>query len=82
MVSNPQMEKVLARDVKPYEWALWCSIADGEPFANDIVSSHPSECGTHLWLMLDSHHFIRAEPDEELELIPLLLLAEEASESK
>lgn len=68
---HPETKKVKARDVKPYEWALWCSIMGSEPFANDIVSVHPSECGAYLWFMLDSHNFLKATPDEELELIPL-----------
>lgn len=67
----PKTQKVKARDVKPYQWAFWCSIMGGEPFANEIVSAHPSECGAYLWLMLDSHNFYKASPDDELDLIPV-----------
>lgn len=36
MSDAPEMRKVLARDVVQYEWAIWCSIEDGEPFANVV----------------------------------------------
>lgn len=74
---KPVTEQVLARDVVPYEWAQWCSIEDSLPFSNDVVSVRPSDCGTYLWFMLETWNFFKAKPDEELELIPLLPLAEE-----
>lgn len=75
MSIKPETERVIARDVKPYEWAQWCSIAGGPPFANDIVSVKPADDGVHLWFMLDSFNFMKVKPDDVLELIPLLPLA-------
>jgi hypothetical protein len=70
MSDAPEMRKVLARDVVPYEWALWCSIEDGEPFANAIESVKWSDDGQHLWYLLGTHNFYKADPDKELELVP------------
>jgi hypothetical protein len=75
-----ETERIAARDVRPYEWAQWCSIGGGEPFANDIVSVRPTECGRYLSFMLDTFNFFKATPDEVLELIPKLPLAEECEE--
>jgi hypothetical protein len=71
MVTKPETVRVQARNVVPYRYALWCRIEGGKPFANEIVGKRPSDNGTHLWLMLDSHNFIKAEPDEWLELVPI-----------
>lgn len=68
---KPEVVRVRAGDVEPYEWALWCRVEGGEPFANQIVGRRVSEDGAHLWFMLDSHNFLRTTPDEVLELIPL-----------
>lgn len=68
---KPETIWVRADCVKPYEWAQWCSIEDGRPFANEIVATRRSECGEYLWFMLDSHNFMKVKPDEWLELIPL-----------
>jgi hypothetical protein len=68
--TEPEVRPVLARDVVPYHWALWCSIEDGKPFANTICAVRWTEDRRHLWFMLDSHNFLKAAPDEVLELIP------------
>jgi hypothetical protein len=77
MSEAPASELIRAGDVKPYEWAQWCRIEGGAPFANEIVSVKPAEDGVHLWFMLDSFNFMKVKPDEVLDLIPLLPLAEE-----
>jgi hypothetical protein len=66
-----EMQKVRARDVVPYEWAVWCTV-DGYPkaFANSIEHVSWSEDGQHLWFMLGTHNFYKALPDEEIELVP------------
>jgi hypothetical protein len=71
MKDKPQTVAVRAGDVKPYEWAQWCRIEDSEPFANEIVSVCPADDGVHLWFMLDSHNFLKAHPEEVLDLIPV-----------
>lgn len=66
--------RVLARDVVPFEWALWCTGEGGgrEPFANTIVAVRWEPSG-RLSFMLDTHNFLSADPDDELELVPLEL---------
>jgi hypothetical protein len=66
---EPPSEQVKAIDVLPFHWALWCSIADGKPFANDIVAVRWTEDDQRLRFMLDTHNFIFALPDEEMTLI-------------
>ena len=68
---EPKQVKVRAIDVLPYHWGQWCSIDGGPPFVNDIVSRRWSDDGEHIYFMLDSHNFLKAVPDEELELVPL-----------
>lgn len=66
----PPTVMVKAIDVKPYRYAQWCSIGDGEPFANDIGPRRWSDDGEYIWFMLESYNFFKARPDEILELIP------------
>ena len=69
----PEMKQVKAIDVKPYRWALWCSVGDsGKPFENEIVGRKWSPDGKLIWFMLDSHNFYSAAPGEVLELVPLV----------
>ena len=69
--TEPSMEKIRAADVGSFRWGLWCSIADGKPFTNPIVSARWSEDGESIWFMLDSHNFYNAKPDDVLELVRL-----------
>ena len=61
---EPEFVNVLGIDVIPYQYAVWCSIRDGEPFANPIVSRRWSDDGEFIWFMLDSHNFAKCKPDE------------------
>jgi hypothetical protein len=70
-MTDPATVKIVARDVKPYHYALWSSICGGKPFANSICHVSWSEDGEKLWFGLDSFNTLSAAPDEELELIPL-----------
>lgn len=72
----PELRKVLARDVVPDEWAVWCRFTDDEfygrkPFANTIEYVTWSEDGEHLWFTLGTHNFKKVRPDELLELVPV-----------
>jgi hypothetical protein len=67
---EPELQRVLARDVVPYEWALWSSVDNGKPFANTIVHVAWSEDGTRLNFGLDTHNYYSVKPDEWLELVP------------
>lgn len=67
--NEPAFVKVRARDVKPYHYGVWCSIGDGEPFANTICHIQWSDDGEHLWFGLDSHNTYKAAPDEMLDLV-------------
>lgn len=70
---TPKMEKVRACDVVPYHWGVWCRIKSPDyphPFTNTIEGVTWSEDGAHLWFTLGTHNFHKADPDEELELVP------------
>jgi hypothetical protein len=69
MSDEPAQVRKRAIDVTPYEHAIWCSIGDGEPFANTIVLRKWSDDGTQVVFMLDSHNFLRARPDEEIDVV-------------
>lgn len=68
---SPKLEKVKAIDVKPYHFALWCSIEDGRPFANEICFRKWADDGEKIVFMLESHNFYSADPDAEMEVIAL-----------
>ena len=70
-MTTPEMQKIRARDVVPYHWGVWCSIADGQPFTNAIELVRWSDDGQHLWFLLGTHNFYKAAPDEEIDLVPL-----------
>lgn len=71
MSDAPEMKKVRARDVVPYEWAVYCTMGDDpKPFANAIELVKWSEDGQHLWFLLGTHNTYKAAPDEEVELVP------------
>ena len=70
-MTEPDFVKVLARDVVPYCYGVWSSVANGEPFANQIVHMRWSEDGEHLWFGLESHNTMKARPDEMLELVEM-----------
>ncbi len=70
-MAEPESVKIPARDVVPYLYGFWSSVAGGDPFANQIVHMRWSEDGEHLWFGLDTHNFMKARPDEVLELVPM-----------
>lgn len=71
IMDKPTTQMVRAIDVKPHRWAVWSSIGNGEPFTNEIAIRRWSDDGTKIWFMLESHNFLTAAPDEEIELVPL-----------
>ena len=70
MSEEQEAQKVKAIEVVPYEWAIWCSVAGSQPFANEIVAQKWSDDGQHIWFMLESHNFLKAAPDDVLDLLP------------
>lgn len=70
-MKEPVQVRKRAIDVTPYEHAIWCVVVDGEPFANTIVLRRWSDDGTKIWFMLDSHNFLSAAPDEEIDVIEI-----------
>lgn len=72
-MDTPEMKEIIAKEVVPYEWAVWCSVAGGPPFANTVVNVAWSEDGVQLVFMLDSFNFMFVNPDESLTLVPLKL---------
>jgi len=68
-VSEPVQVKKRAIDVTPYEHGIWCSVEGGDPFVNTIVLRKWSEDGSQVVFMLDSHNFLFAKPDEEIEVV-------------
>lgn len=65
----PATVQVRARDVKPYHYALWCSVGSA-PFANEIAVVAWAEDG-RVEMMLESHNFVFEAPDVVLDLIPI-----------
>lgn len=54
--SVPAMQKVRAIDVRPYQWALWCTVAGiPQPFANEIEHRQWIEDGQSIWFGLGTH---------------------------
>jgi hypothetical protein len=69
-MTTPETKKVRAIDVVPYRWGLWCTVGDSKPFVNDIEGVSWSDDGQHIWFMLGTHNFYKAEPNEIVELVP------------
>lgn len=69
MSGEPTIIKKRAIDVTPYEHGIWCSIMDSEPFVNTVVIRKWSEDGSQITFMLDSHNFLFANPDEEIDVV-------------
>lgn len=70
MGDTPELHSVRAIDIVPYHAALWCSIGDGEPFANEIVGHKWADDGSDtIWFMLDSHNCFSARAEEMVECI-------------
>jgi len=65
----PPTEKVIAANIVPHQWGLWCSIENGKPFINDIETARWDEEDGSLWFLLGSFNFLNARPDEELHLV-------------
>lgn len=69
METEPVQVLKRALDVTPYVHGIWCSVQDGKPFVNTIVLRKWSEDGEKVVFMLDSHNFLTAGPDEEIEVV-------------
>ena len=69
MTDEPKQVKKRAIDVTPYQHSIWCVVGSGEPFANPIVLRKWSDKGDKIVFMLDSHNFLFAYPDEEIDVI-------------
>ena len=66
---SPKLITMKAIDVRPWQYAVWSSIGDEEPFSNTIVHRKWSEDGARIWWMLDSHNFIAYTPDDMVKVI-------------
>lgn len=75
---EPRQVRKRAINVTPLVHAIWCQIEDGEPFANPIVLRRWSEDGKRIVFMLDSHNFMFADPDVEIDVIEITPLYHEA----
>jgi len=60
-----------AIDVTPLDHGIWCTVCDSEPFVNAIVLRKWSEDGKKIWFMLDTHNFMDADPDEEIDVVEI-----------
>jgi hypothetical protein len=69
MSNEPAQVRKRAIDVTPYEHSIWCSVEGCEPFANAIVLRRWQEDGSQIVFMLDSHNFLFAAPDEEIDVV-------------
>lgn len=68
-MDEPIQIKKRAIDVVPYLYGIWCTVADSEPFINTVATRRWSEDGKKIWFMLDSHNFMSAEPEEEIDVV-------------
>jgi len=68
-VNEPKQVTIKAIDVRPYRYAIWCTVGRSTPFANEIVSVTWSEDGEYLWFMLDSHNFHKVSPDDTISVV-------------
>lgn len=64
--------KIRARDVRPYHFAIWCSVGGGKPHANTIALVKWSETWQQIVFCLESLNFDFRDPDEIVELIPVV----------
>lgn len=68
---GPAIVRVKVLDVVPYRHGVYCSIEDGKPFVNDIVSRDWSEDGEKVIFMLESHNFLFEPYGGELDVVVL-----------
>lgn len=68
-MTEPEITEVRGIDVVPYDYSIWCSIGNGEPFCNEIVGRRWSEDGQRICIMLDSHNFDSFGPDEMVRVV-------------
>ena len=80
-MAEPEQIEVRGIDVVPYECAIWCTVADSEPFANTIEHRSWSDDGEHIWLMLGTHNFYKCKPDEMVRVVPTGKQRRECSKS-
>ena len=59
-----------AIDVTPYHYTYPCMIEDTYREI-DIVLRRWSEDGKSIWFMLDTHNFVNAAPDEQMEVVQI-----------
>jgi hypothetical protein len=71
MPTKPTLVTVKAIDIQPYRYALWCSIGDGEPFANEICHVAWSKDYKRVLLGLDTHNGYAVDADAEIDLVPV-----------
>lgn len=69
--TEPIQVQKLARDITPYYHGIWCSVGGGEPFVNAIELRRWSNDGKHIVFMLGTHNFLKAAPDELIDVVEL-----------
>lgn len=58
-MTTPATKQVRAIDVRPYQWAIWCTVGrDTRPFANAIESRRWSEDGQTIWFLLGTPYLV------------------------
>ncbi len=67
--TEPEQVDVRGIDVIPYEYAIWCTVGGGEPFANVVERRSWSDDGQRIWLMLGTHNFYDCKPDEMVRVV-------------
>lgn len=73
MADDPEPIIVQKRgiDVTPYLHGIYCTIAGGRPFVNEIVHRKWSEDGSRIWMMLESHNFYDCGPEDIIDVVEL-----------
>lgn len=67
-MTQSKIVKKMAIDITPYQHRYPCYVED-RYCEIDVVRRRWSEDGDHIYFMLDNHCFVKAKPDEELEVI-------------
>lgn len=69
-MSELKFVKIKAIEIEPHRYALWCSVGNGEPFANEICHRAWHQDG-RIAFGLDSHNFWIVDPFEEVTVVEL-----------
>lgn len=71
-MSEPIIVQKRAIDVTPYVHGIWCSVAGSEPFVTEIAFRTWTDDGEQIRVMLETHNFMRWEPNELVDVVEIV----------